>query len=456
MAEFKGKTADILKNALARELYDGVQSLPIIDYHCHLSPKEIFEDKPFDDIGQMWLAADHYKWRLMRGFGIDEKYITGDADIKDKFRAFAKATGLALGNPMRDWVKSELGFFFGITEELNAQNADVIWQKANDVIAREKLSPRKLMKMSGVVYVATTDDPCDDLHWHRLIAEDKDLDVKVVPSFRTDKLVGADKPGYADYVRAIGAAAGMSVDTWDEFKAAVAARMDTFVEHGCKFSDVGVEGFPSAIADDKRAARIYAQLVSGQTPSAEDVDAYKGALYLALAKEYAARGMVMQMHLSVARNCDSQGFRELGADSGFDCVADPVPVESVRRMLDAMNDAHALPETVIYSLNPIAYYPLITLAGAFRGVHIGISWWFCDHKRGMTETLDALGELGHICSLVGMLTDSRSFLSYTRHDYYRQVVCNWLADHADGSTDAAKQVAYALCYGNAKALLEER
>ena len=317
------------------------------------------------------------------------------------------------------------GFFFGIDLPLNAENAQKIWDEANAVIAAKKLSPRKLMKMADVEYVATTDDPCDDLRWHEAIAADKSFDIKVAPSFRTDKLVSADKPGYAGYVRALAKAAGVDADDFGGFKKAILARMDYFKAHGCKFSDIGVEGFPASIADDAEAAKIF-----------DKVDAYKGALYLFLAKGYKARSMVMQMHLSVARNCNGKAFAEIGADAGFDCAADPVPTARVARMLDAMNGANALPETILYSLNPTAYYPLVTLAGAFRGVHIG------------------LGELGHIMSMVGMLTDSRSFLSYTRHDYYRQIVCNWLAKTAGGDLGRAEKVARALCYGNAKALTE--
>lgn len=454
MAEYRGKTVDLIGNGQAAAIYDSVERLPIVDYHCHLSPREIYEDKPFSDIGQMWLAGDHYKWRLMRGYGIDERLITGDAPMKQKFCAFAEATGYAFGNPIKDWVQSELGFFFGIKTPLDKDGAQRIWDEANAAIRDRQLSPRKLMKAADVEYVATTDDPCDDLRWHKLIAEDDTFEVRVAPSFRTDKLVSADKAGYAEYIRTLAQAAGVEISDFGSFKAAVRARMDFFVAHGCKFSDVGVEGFPSAIADEKSAAATFDRLMNGESVSAEETDTYKGALYLFLAKEYKERGMVMQLHLSVARNCNSVGFAHIGADAGFDCAADAVPTARIARMLDAMNSADALPETIIYSLNPTAYYPLVTLAGAFRGVHVGISWWFCDHKRGMEDTLDTIGELGHIKSLVGMLTDSRSFLSYTRHDYYRQIVCNWLGKHCGGDLDKAKEIAYALCYGNAKALTE--
>lgn len=456
MVGYRDKTVRLIRSPEAEELYREVRDLPIIDYHCHLSPEEIYEDRPFGNIGEIWLLGDHYKWRLERGFGVDEELVTGSADMKSRFRAFAETVGYAFGNPIKDWVQSELGFFFGIDEPLNRETADRIWDKANAAIAENAMSPRKLMEAAGVKYVATTDDPCDDLHWHDLIAADKSFGIKVVPSFRTDRLVSADKPDYAAYVARLASAAGVSADTFDGFKAAVRARLDLFVSRGCKFSDVGVEGFPSAIADDEAAARIYSDIINGKRVSAEDADAFKGAVYLFLAREYAERGMVMQLHLSVARNCNSRMFAEKGADGGFDCVADPVPTASVRAMLDAMNNAGALPETIIYSLNPTAYYPLTTLAGAFRRVHIGISWWFCDHERGMRETLDTVGELGHICSIVGMLTDSRSFLSYTRHDYYRQIVCNWLADRARGDKGRAAEVAYRLCYGNAAELTEEK
>ena len=357
MVEYRDNVIKMLGSKRAEEIYAAVKDLPIIDYHCHLSPREIYEDKPFGDIGEIWLAVDHYKWRLMRGYGVDEKYITGNASWAEKFDKFAEAVGYALGNPVKDWVAAELMFFFGITTPLNKDTAEEVREKANAVIKEKGISPRKLIESANVEYIATTDDPCDSLEWHDKIAK---------------------------------------------------------------------EG------------------------------ALKGYLYVFLAAQYKKRGITMQMHLAVTRNSNSAMFAECGADSGFDCVGDAIDTVTLTRVIDTMSKNGGLPETIIYTLNPSMYYTLITMIGAFRGVHLGVSWWFCDHKRGMRETFDRLSELGHICSLVGMLTDSRSFLSYTRHDYYRQCLCDFLADNSsERDGDAPVEVAKKLCYYNAKKLLED-
>lgn len=447
---------DVLKSKYARKLYDEVKDLPIIDYHCHLSPKEIYEDKPFTDIGQMWLAGDHYKWRLMRAYGIDEKYITGDADMYDKFVRFAKAVGEAYGNPIKDWVALELGFFFGITLPLNEDNAKEIWDKANKVIADKQLSPRKLIAMANVEYIATTDDPCDSLEYHELIAKDEGIKAKVVPSFRVDNIVLAKDKNYGEYIARLGKAAGINIRGLADLQEAVCKRMDFFAEKGCKFSDVGVQGFPESTADFKEADKTFRALVKGKEVDDKDFDGFWGYLYEFFGREYAKRKMVMQLHLAVTRNSNSAMLAQCGRDSGFDCVGDAFDVARIRRYIDALNSRGELPRTIIYTLNPVMYYPLVTMCGAFRNVVLGISWWFCDHKRGMYETLSTLSELSHISSLVGMLTDSRSFLSYTRHDYYRQIVCDFLGGlMKDGEDKWAINVAKAICYQNAKNVIEE-
>lgn len=455
MAECKDKTVNLLKSKYAKALYDSVKDLPIIDYHCHLSPKEIYEDRPFDNIGEMWLAGDHYKWRLMRACGIDEKYITGDAGWKEKFVCFAKAAGTAYGNPIKDWVALELQFFLGITTPLNADTAEDIWQRANAVIAEKKLSPRKLIQAANVEYIATTDDPCDNLEYHRLIAQEGTLKAKVVPSFRVDSIVSVKDGGYREYIAKLAKASGVIIADLAALERAIVARMDYFVERGCKFSDVGVQGFPKRVSDFEEANAAFKRLLAGKSVSDEAADGLWGYLYVFLGKAYAKRGMVMQLHLAVTRNSNTLMYGALGKDAGFDCVGDAFDVARVRNVLDIINTDGGLPKTIIYTLNPTMYYPLVTLCGAFRNTVIGISWWFCDHKRGMYDTLQTLSELSHISSLVGMLTDSRSFLSYTRHDYYRQIVCDFLGSLMSGEDDKyAYEVAGALCYGNAKKLVE--
>lgn len=455
MAECKDKVVNLLGTKYAKKIYDEVKDLPIIDYHCHLSPKEIYEDLPFGNIGEMWLGGDHYKWRLMRAFGIDEKYITGDADWKEKFIQFSKAVGYAYGNPIKDWVALELQFFFGITTPLNEVSAQEIWDKANEVIKEKKLSPRKLIEMANVEYIATTDDPCDDLKYHALISEQGLLKAKVVPSFRVDNIVLARETGYADYIAKLSNASGVKITDLASMQKAVLKRMDYFVERGCKFSDVGVQGFPKWVADFDEADKTFGRILAGKKVSDEDFDGLWGYLYVFLGKAYAQRGMVMQLHLAVTRNSNSVMFEKCGRDSGFDCVGDAFDVSYVKNIINTMNSEGGLPKTIVYTLNPTMYYPLVTMCGAFRDVVIGISWWFCDHKRGMYDTLNTLSELSHINSLVGMLTDSRSFLSYTRHDYYRQIVCDFLGGLMQSDDDTyAIEVAKALCYGNAKKLVE--
>ena len=450
------KAVDVLKTKYARKLYDSVKDLPIIDYHCHLSPKEIYEDKPFTDIGEMWLAGDHYKWRLMRAYGIDEKYITGDADMHEKFMYFAKAVGEAYGNPIKDWVALELEFFFGISLPLNEDTAQQIWDKANEVIVQKQLSPRKLIAMANVEYIATTDDPCDSLEYHELIAKDDSIKAKVVPSFRVDNIVLAKDKNYTDYIARLGEASGIKIKGLEDLEQAVAKRMDYFVARSCKFSDIGVQGFPESISDFKDADKTFKSLLKSKEVEDKEYDGFLGYLYTFFGKEYAKRKMVMQLHLAVTRNSNSAMFKQCGKDAGFDCVGDSFDVARIRRYIDNLNSENALPKTIIYTLNPTMYYPLVTMCGAFRNVVLGISWWFCDHKRGMYETLETLSELSHISSLVGMLTDSRSFLSYTRHDYYRQIVCDFLGGlMRDDEDKYAVNVAKALCYQNAKNLVEE-
>lgn len=456
MAEFKDKSVNLLKSKYAKRLYIEVKDLPIIDYHCHLSPKEIYEDVPFDNIGEMWLGGDHYKWRLMRAAGIEEKYITGDASWWDKFFRFAKAAGTAYGNPIKDWCALELGFFFGIYTPLNEATAKDIWDRANKVILSQKLSPRKLIRMANVEYIATTDDPCDDLKYHDLIAQLAKRKAKVVPSFRVDNLVLARAEGYGEYISKLGAASGVEIVDIVSLKVAILNRMDYFVARGCKFSDVGVEGFPNRVAQENEAGETFKKLIAKEEVDDFAYNGFWGYMYVFLAKAYKERGIVQQWHLAVTRNSNSVMLEQLGRDAGFDCVGDAFEVKYVKNIIDKSNSIGGLPKTIIYTLNPTMYYPLATLCGAFRDVVMGISWWFCDHKRGMYETLQTLTELGHISSLIGMLTDSRSFLSYTRHDYYRQIVCDFLGSLMEDEDDIyAIEVAKALCYGNAKKLVEE-
>jgi len=455
VAEFKDRPVNLLKSKFAEALYKEVKDLPIIDYHCHLSPKEIYEDEPFDNIGVMWLAGDHYKWRLMRSNGVDEKYITGDATWEEKFNYFIETVATAYGNPIQDWVALELEMFFGITLPLKKENAKAIWEKANAVIKEKKLSPRKLIKMANVEFIATTDDPTDTLEYHKLIAEDKSFTVKVVPSFRVDNILLAKDRNYKSYITKLGDAAGVKVADLSSLEEAIIKRMDYFKSLGCKFSDVGTEAFADGIATKEEADRTFKRLLANGEYTEKEYLAFVGYMLVFLGNEYAKRDMAMQLHICVTRNSNTAMFEKCGRDAGFDCVGDALDIRRVREVLDALNSMNGLPETIIYTLNPSMYYTLITLCGAFRKVHMGISWWFCDHKRGMYETLEYVTELLHVTNMVGMLTDSRSFLSYVRHDYYRQIVCDFLGGIIKDADADAISIAKALCYTNAKKIIEE-
>ncbi len=455
VAEFKDRPVNLLKSKFAEDLYKQVKDLPIIDYHCHLSPKEIYEDKVFDNIGEMWLAGDHYKWRLMRANGVEERFITGGSTWEEKFTKFIETVSTAYGNPIQDWVALELEMFFGITLPLKPENAQKIWEIANKKIKDESLSPRKLIKMANVEYIATTDDPIDSLEYHQKLKEDASFNVKVVPSFRVDNILLAQDKNYPVYMAQLSHASGVKIEDIDTLQKAIIARMNFFVSMGCKFSDVGIQGFPSTIAEYADANKTFKKLLRGEVVTNEEYDGFLGYMYIFLGRAYSDRKMVMQLHLAVTRNSNSEMFEILGKDAGFDCVGEVIPIANIRNIIDKMNSQSSLPETIIYTLNPSMYYTLITMIGAFRRVHLGISWWFCDHKRGMYETLEKLTELSHINSMVGMLTDSRSFLSYVRHDYYRQIVCDFLGGIIKEADDLAIGVAKGLCYENAKRIIGE-
>lgn len=444
-----------LHSETAKRLYAAVRELPIVDYHCHLSPKEIFEDEPFTDIAAMWLGGDHYKWRLMRFAGVDERYITGDATPREKFRAYAACLSTAAGNPLYVWSHMELAQFFGIEDALCAESADRIFDRANEVIREKRLSPRKLMEMSGVEICATTDDPADSLEWHRRIAEDPSFSVRVVPSFRTDNAVNLRAKGYPAYIQKLSQAAGMEIRTLDDLKAALAARLSFFCRMGCRVSDVGIEAFPKRDARFD-AAETFRRALAGETVGEAEYRDFLFAVYVFLAWEYKAHGVAMQLHVGVKRNASTALFEAVGPDAGGDCVGDLIPQRDVVALLDAMEQENGLPKTILYTLEPAMYMALATAAGSFRDVVPGAAWWFCDHRRGMEEQLDILMETGHIGAFYGMLTDSRSFLSYARHDYFRRVFADRLARELTEGTFLSEDAAVALmrrvCFENARGL----
>lgn len=445
----------LLKTKTAKELYSAVRSLPIIDYHCHLSPKEIFEDKPFENIGEMWLAADHYKWRLMRTAGIDEEYITGGASWREKFIKYASAVELAAGNPLYHWSHMELSRYFGIEEELGSESAERIYDKANAFIAENKLSPRKLIRDSGVELLCTTDDCIDLLAYHAALKQDAGFKTKVLPSFRTDNLLLIKRGGYREYIAKLEKASGIKIDGLKALKQATENRLNFFVENGCRFTDVGIPYFPDRIADDANADRTFKSVLCGKDISEEEYLGFIGNMYLFLGALYKKYDLVMQWHLAVYRNANSRLAEKLGADCGVDCTGDPVSGTALIKMLDAINRSSGLPQTVIYTLNPTNADQIASIAGAFPNVRCGAAWWFCDHKRGIRQEIEIIAENSSLGTFLGMLTDSRSFLSYARHDYFRRILCDTLGEFVENgeySAAGAAKLIEKISYLNIKEL----
>ncbi|MDD6236756.1 MAG: glucuronate isomerase [Clostridiales bacterium] len=447
----------LLPSKTAQTLYQSVRELPIYDYHCHLSPKEIWEDKPFDNIGEMWLAGDHYKWRLMRAAGISEDKITGTASWKEKFLAYAQAISLAAGNPLYHWTQMELSLYFGIETALSPDTAEVIWDEANRVIAEKKLSPRKLMKQANTVYVATTDDVADSLEYHRLLQNDDTLSTKVTPSFRTDNLLQIRRPGYRSYIEKLSAVSEIEITDLASYDAAIEKRLRFFIESGCRFTDVGLPSFPDRIGSDAEADDVLRKAIAEETISDAEYSAFLGRMYLFLGKLYQKYNVVMQLHLAVQRNINTPLFQAAGADSGGDCIGDPIPGQHLIAVLDAIHQDGGLPETILYTLNPVMNDQLCAIAGSFPHVRVGAAWWFNDHKEGIEEVIRTIARVGHIGSFLGMLTDSRSFLSYARHDYFRRILCSILAGWQDSGEFAGdtEQLAKAICCDNIKNLIEK-
>ncbi len=445
----------LLQNKTARSLYNSVKNLPIIDYHCHLSPKEIYEDKVFDNIGKMWLECDHYKWRLMRSAGIDEHFITGDASWHDKFIKYAEAIEFAAGNPLYHWSHMELSMYFGIDDYLTPDSAEDIWTRANAYIEKNALSPKKLIKQSGVEVICTTDDIIDSLEWHKKLKDS--FDVKVIPSYRTDNLLLMLRDGYLDYLNKLSAVSGVTITNLDTLKAAAKQRLEYFVDCGCKFSDIGMPYFPNSVYDDECADKVFEKILAGEKVNENDYLGLVGNMYLYLGGLYREYGLVMQLHLSVMRNINTVLFNACGADCGVDTVGDCVDGTSLAKMLDAINKSSGLPKTIIYTLNPANASQIASIVHAFPGVSCGAAWWFCDHKRGIREQLEVIAENSSLGQFYGMLTDSRSFLSYARHDYFRRILCTLIGEWVElyeYNPESAKTIVQKISYKNINEIIK--
>ncbi|MDD6194888.1 MAG: glucuronate isomerase [Lachnospiraceae bacterium] len=418
----------LLSTDTAKHLFhDFAEELPIIDYHCHLSPREIAEDATFDNITQVWLGGDHYKWRQMRSNGVEERFITGDASDREKFQKWAETLEMAVGNPLYHWSHLELQRYFDYHGALNGDTAEEVWNLCNEKL--KNMSARQLILSSNVEMVGTTDDPIDDLHWHKVIAADESFPVKVLPSWRPDKAVNIEKDDFCGYMEKLAEVSEMTISTFADVKAALTKRMEYFNEAGCLVSDHGLEYVAYAKTSDEEVEEIFSNKMSGKTLTSEEIGKYKMAILLHLGREYHRLHWVMQLHYGVKRDNNRRLFESLGPDAGIDSISTSAPVGELADFLNALEYTNQLPKTIIYSLNPIDNAAIGTIIGCFQSsdavgkIQQGSAWWFNDNKTGMMEQMTSLANLGLLGNFIGMLTDSRSFLSYTRHEYFRRIVC---------------------------------
>ena len=464
MKNFMGRNF-LLTNETAKALYHRyAEQLPIIDYHCHVSPKEIAEDRQIPNITELWLGGDHYKWRAMRSCGVPEKYITGDASDYDKFMAYAKVMPSLIGNPLYHWTHLELKRFFGITDILSESTADAIWAQTAEMLAEPAFSVRSLITRSRVELLCTTDDPADSLEYHRQIAADETFTTKVLPAFRPDKCFNINKPGLAAYYEKLGAAAGVSVTDLDSLKEALCRRIDFFDSMGCRTADHGLDEYPMYVKPNPYAANEAMKTAlssDGRDVTAEQLCVLKSAMLEFLAGEYAKRGWVMQLHMGVARNTNAAMYKKLGPDTGFDTIGQ-LNVPAIIELLDAMESGAGLPRTILYSINPTDNAALGSVLGAFQTagdgfpkIMQGSAWWFNDSIDGMRAQMKQLANLSAFGKFLGMLTDSRSFTSYPRHEYFRRILCDligtWVEDGLyPFEPEALATLVCDICYNNTK------
>lgn len=452
----------LLRTATARRLYhDHAAGMPIYDFHCHLSPQAIAEDHRFENIGQVWLGGDHYKWRAMRSNGVSEQYVTGDASWKEKFDMWARTVPATIGNPLYHWTHLELQRYFDITDLLNPDTADSIWQEANRQIEEPSFSVRRLLTRMNVRYVGTTDDPTDDLKYHKQLAA-SDYPVVVRPSFRPDKAWGLEKPGtYREWIGKLASAANMEeITTFNHLREALRRRIACFAEAGCAVSDHALVLPVNTDYTEGLLDNVLSRVLAGGVSDRKEIDAFTTAVLEFLAGEYADRGWVFQLHIGALRNNNTRMFRSLGPDTGFDSIADGPMASPLAGFLDRLDRNNKLPKTIIYGLNPRDNELLATMIGNFQDgtvpgkIQHGSGWWFNDQKDGMIRQMTSLANLGLLRRFVGMLTDSRSFLSFPRHEYFRRILADligtWVEDgEAPNDMDLLGAMVEEICWYNA-------
>ena len=443
----------LLETKTAERLYkDYAKNMPIFDYHCHLPEKQILANKPFNDIFEVWLGGDHYKWRLMRNYGVDEELITGNADNKQKFIAYCKTLGTAFGNPLYHWSQVELKEYFNCELEINEENAELIWDWCNEYIRLNNVTPQRLIEQSNVTHIFTTNEVFDDLTTFEEIAK-KGYKFKVIPAFRADKIMNIEADGYNGFVDKLG-----EVKSLSELEGKIEERLQAFINVGTTAADVALQAvYP--VYDKEQASEVFAKRRDGSAVSLKESEIFKGYLTYFLFKLYAKYGIATELHIGAMRNNNAKMLAKLGLDTGFDSIAEDNSISNMSRLFDRLNSEDSLPKTIVFNLNPKMNSEIMTLIGCFQSgeargkVQYGPAWWFLDNKVGMEKHLDDLTATGHIGAFVGMLTDSRSFLSYPRHHYFRRILCNFFGNMMEKGQMTADEkfvgeVVKDICYRN--------
>lgn len=453
----------LLETETAKKLFhDYAEKTPVLDYHCHINPKEIAQDRQFDNIAQVWLGGDHYKWRFMRSCGVEEKYITGDASDYEKFAKWAECLGKAIGNPLFHWSHLELQRYFGYTGVLSKKTADEVWELCNAKLKTPSMSVRNLIKQSNVTLICTTDDPIDSLEWHKVIAEDTSFDVKVLPAWRPDKAMNIEKPDYLNYLDKLAEVSEMGeINSFAALKHALTKRMAFFASMGCNVSDHGLEFVMYRPASDDEIEAIFLKRLNKMILTREEELKFKTAFMIFMGREYHKLDWVMQLHYGCKRDNNTPQYEKIGPDTGYDCINNHAPSSEIADFLNALTITDELPRTVLYSLNPNDNQAIGTILGCFQDssavakIQQGSAWWFNDHKVGMQEQMTSLANLGNLSGFIGMLTDSRSFLSYTRHEYFRRILCNLIGGWVENGEfpadmDILSEIVTDISYNNAK------
>lgn len=458
----------LLETDTAKDLFHRTaENAPIFDYHCHLIPEQIAKNTRFTTITDAWLGGDHYKWRQMRTQGFDEDRITGNADSYSKFTAWAETIENLVGNPLYHWTHLELQRYFDIYDVLNKKSAEKIYKEANEKLKNDPtLSVYGIMKKFNVYAVGTTDDPSDDLKWHKEIKEKGLCPALVIPSFRPDRALNIDTPTFNNYIKTLSESAKVEIKDLSDLLSALSLRLDYFTSLGCKASDHALKTCPHTFLSKDKVNKIFLNKMEGIEPTMEEADAFRTFVLTELAKMYKKKNIAMQLHFSSIRDNNKKMFSLLGPDTGFDASFDEPLATGVSLFFSTLSETDSIPKTILYSLNPKDYYSLATLMGCYQGdgirakLQLGSAWWFCDHRDGMEEQMKTLANLGSLSSFIGMLTDSRSFLSYPRHEYFRRILCNilgrWVENgEVPNDKELLDRIVSDISFNNAKHFFED-